>query len=100
MYVDGGKLARNGQKTAILADGCERLPIDDEYAALSMQSLWADYIVMYLLIVTVCLISFCKITSKVDFLETKLNLGPLVPICSENLNLIHHLKACTRLPKN
>ena len=30
--VDGGKLARNGRKMAILAGG--RLPIDNEYAAL------------------------------------------------------------------
>jgi hypothetical protein len=32
-YVDGGKLAGNGQKTAILAGGWGQLPIDDEYAA-------------------------------------------------------------------
>ena len=34
IFVDGGKLARNGQKTAILAGGWRRLPIDDKYAAL------------------------------------------------------------------
>jgi hypothetical protein len=34
IYVDGGKLARNGQKTAILAGGWMRLTIDHEYAAL------------------------------------------------------------------
>ena len=34
IYVDGGKLARNGQKTAILVGWWGRLPIDDEYAAL------------------------------------------------------------------
>jgi hypothetical protein len=36
IYVDDGKLARNGRKTAILAGGWGRLPIDDEYAALSI----------------------------------------------------------------
>jgi len=34
IYVDGRKLARNDQKTAILAGGWGRLPIDDEYATL------------------------------------------------------------------
>ena len=34
IYVDGGKLAKNGQKTAILAGGRGRLPIDDAYTAL------------------------------------------------------------------
>jgi len=37
IYVDGRKLtklARNDQKTAILAGGWARLPIDDEYATL------------------------------------------------------------------
>ena len=33
-FVDGGKLARNGRKRAILADGRGRLPIDNEYTAL------------------------------------------------------------------
>ena len=34
IYVNGRKLARNGQKTTILADGWGQLPIDNEYAAL------------------------------------------------------------------
>ena len=34
IHVDGGKLARNGQKTAILVGTWGRLTINDEYAAL------------------------------------------------------------------
>jgi hypothetical protein len=30
IYVDGGKLARNGKKIAILAGGWGQLPIEDE----------------------------------------------------------------------
>ena len=33
-YIDCGKLAKNGQKTTILADGLGQLAIDNEYAAL------------------------------------------------------------------
>jgi hypothetical protein len=40
--VDGGKLARNGQKAAILAGGWGRLTIDDEYTAL-LWRLFAAY---------------------------------------------------------
>jgi hypothetical protein len=34
IYVDGRKLVRNGRKTATLAGGWRRLPIDNEYATL------------------------------------------------------------------
>ena len=33
-FVDGGKLAKNGQKTAILTGSWGQLPIDNEYAGL------------------------------------------------------------------
>ena len=36
IFVDDGKLDRNGRKTAVLANGWGRLPIDNKYAALSI----------------------------------------------------------------
>ena len=39
-YVDGGKLARNGRKTAIRAGGWRRLPINDDICNSFLKSLW------------------------------------------------------------
>ena len=39
-YVNGGKLARNGQKTAILVGGLGQFPIDNDICTTFLKSLW------------------------------------------------------------